>query len=144
MKVISCGFIIRYKNLLFTIHPTNSNFLSIPKGVVDINEDYFDAAKRELQEETSLIYDELDIKNERILGLYPYLKHKNLYLIELMLNKRFDVDNLNCSSYYMNSRTGKNEKEVDAFQWIPFKDYNKRLNISLICVFNEIYGNKNE
>ena len=140
MKVVSCGFIIRYKNELFVVHPTGMNYWSIAKGVADENEEYFDAAKRELQEETSLIYDDLDVKFVKHHGIVPYLKHKDLYLIEVILNKMFDVDNLECTSYYMNKKKRVMEKEVDKFKWIDFNEYPFTLNISLITVFDQLFG----
>jgi predicted NUDIX family NTP pyrophosphohydrolase len=136
---VSCGFIIRHKDDLFVVHPTNMNHWSIPKGVADDNEDYIDAAKRELQEETSLIYDELDIKFVKVHGVVSYLKHKDLFLIEVVLNKKFDVDFLECNSYYRNRKTNIMEKEVDRFKWIKFNSYNKILNISLVDVFDRLY-----
>lgn len=142
-KVVSCGFIIRYDDLLFTVHPTGMNYQSIPKGVVDENETYLQCAIRELKEETDIDIYKLHWYSFKILGLKPYLKTKDLYLIEVLLKDKLDITKCKCNSYFTDKRTGKKLLEVDSFKWIKFNEYEKKLNMGLIKVFNNIYKGEN-
>lgn len=100
-------------------HPTNStwNFLSIPKGLLDENEDIFSAAKRELYEETSIVYNELTILKsvQNPIMIYPSGK-KQLESFSIEIPNLLDTNKMNCLSMVIDK--GRTFPEVDKFYWM--------------------------
>ena len=65
---VVAGVAIVFNNSILLVHPTNASWhksaLGIPKGHVEVGEDYKTAAIRELAEETGIILNEYDLDND--------------------------------------------------------------------------------
>ena len=130
----TCGiFIINSKQQILACHPTRHSPLQwdVPKGCQDKDETYLDTIKRELLEETGLVFEKLninkfiDISKEH--GTFVYKnKKKQLYLFLAILNDSFDVTTLKCSSNVINFKSNGRYiapfPEIDAFTWVNFQD----------------------
>lgn len=139
-KQISCGIIFQdIDNNILIVRPTNSYYYQIPKGIMDNNESYWNAAKRESYEETGIDLKNYDIINSEILGQFKYLKHKDLYLFRLTLYNLPDIKELHCKSIFYNKIKKVKEPEVDEYRIINIKDYSRWLNKNLVKVFDKIY-----
>ena len=113
MKKCSCGFIVATDNGWLLCHPTNSaNNWDLPKGVAEEGEHHFQAAMRELKEETGL---ELNCFAPQPidLGQHPYNKDKDLHLFYLQL-EQVNTKVMHCSSMVLNEK-GPDFPEMDAF-----------------------------
>lgn len=129
-------------------HPTNhhKNFYSIPKGKKEIDENYWDAAIRELKEETNIDLLSPEI-NETIieiddLGMYVY-KHKKKQLRAFSVKTNYDFSNIEikCNSF-VEPKTEKSFPEFDGFLWIDptkIKESNIRLHKSQMTALEEIF-----
>ena len=116
------------------IHPTHSPRWDIPKGEVDVGEEYIDTCVREVKEETGL-----DIPRDKIryLGKYEYRKEtKDMVLFEYKVNILPDISKMKCVSYF--ERYGKTLMEVDDYMYIRFDDTTGRIWDALQKVFNKI------
>jgi 8-oxo-dGTP pyrophosphatase MutT (NUDIX family) len=96
-KTTSCGVIVTDGARLLLGHATRSPRWDIPKGVIEPGEAQIDAAVRELREETGLSAapDEL-----RPLGIFPYLRNKDLVLFRWPVVPLPDPATLVCSAYF--------------------------------------------
>jgi 8-oxo-dGTP pyrophosphatase MutT (NUDIX family) len=122
---ISCGFIITYKNTLLLGRVTNHSFWDIPKGMKEPDEDYLEAALRELREETSIRL--TGNENIKTIGFREYERNKKLYLFKYKAPRQYS--NLHCNSMveYDPIRGKENDidyfepfPEIDKFEWVDF------------------------
>jgi putative (di)nucleoside polyphosphate hydrolase len=112
----SCGtLVINSRNQLLLCHITGTNKWDIPKGLQDVGESPLQAARREMREETGLIFDEQLFEE---LGCFDYRPDKRLHLFKVRAPTDFDnLDHLACTSYFPHHTTGKPTLEVDGFCW---------------------------
>lgn len=145
-REISTGVIIENgKGEMLCAHCTGKKWVpgnyDIPKGHIDEGEEPYQAAVREVKEETSLDLSDVHLTD---LGIYPYMPKKNLYLFWCEVPD-LDVKSLKCNSYFV----GKNDKEypeVDSFKLIPINDLSylyKGLQVTLPLAFQKLEGIKN-
>jgi 8-oxo-dGTP pyrophosphatase MutT (NUDIX family) len=114
---ITCGIILEKPNgQILICHPTNApkNSWSIPKGLNEDLEDFFETAKRELLEETSIDLDQLNYSITEISQLFIYKnKRKCLKAFWVHLNdNKIDQVKLECKSL-----VDDEYPEVDKFIW---------------------------
>jgi 8-oxo-dGTP pyrophosphatase MutT (NUDIX family) len=120
----TCGcYLLDNRDRLLIAHPTgmDMNIWSIPKGLKDIGEPIYNAAKRELKEETGI---DIDDHNHLMapLGQIEYQnKPKTLHGFMFFLDKTID-DDIVCSSFFNSSEFGIRLPEVDIFQWVNIND----------------------
>ena len=133
---ITCGiFLFNKDNKLLICHVTNSkNQWSIPKGLVDNDEDYIDAAIRELREETSIVLENPQLE---FIGDFKYKKTSKilkafLYKIDYFINK----DNLVCES--MVNLYGKYFPEVDKHKWVSIEEAINVIHLTQISALSKI------
>jgi predicted NUDIX family NTP pyrophosphohydrolase len=128
MKYTSGIFFIRDDKALIC-HPTkhDPNLWSIPKGVPDDGENYWQAAVRETLEETGI---EVPVDSIRqTLKKFKY-KHGKKTLISFLIigdenpDINFDIE-LKCSSYVAPDKGGF--PEIDDFRWTTLDDAEKLL-----------------
>ena len=101
MKELSCGFIVVNKRnpkqiLACQPHGRRANCFGnydIPKGHIEDGESTFEAAVRELREETGF-----RVSNEKIYdcGLFQYIKNKDLYVYLMFAD--IDIGSLSFNS----------------------------------------------
>ena len=126
----ACGFIVEEPRGFLLCHPTNlGNRWDFPKGWAEKGEDHFQAAVRELKEETGLIVsltdntiyvvEEKRFKIESIvdLGQHPYQSHRDLHLFHMIVD-HIDNKRLFCESMVKNPK-GPDYPEMDAFVVFP-------------------------
>jgi predicted NUDIX family NTP pyrophosphohydrolase len=123
-KVSSCVIIFNpEKNEILAEHPygrpwktkdgqTATGTFSLPKGEIDENEDKFDAAVREIKEETGI---KLDKKKLKYLGKYAYIDYKDLEMF-FYLDDGIDIKKCKCDSFFEGS-DGKIHPEVNGYAW---------------------------
>lgn len=94
MKKLSCGIIIEdNKDRILACHPTGKSFekgnYDIPKGIreADDNSD-IETAVRELYEETGIQIPDNNMLTD--LGMFEYLKDKDLHLFYIKINNDFE------------------------------------------------------
>ena len=96
MKISSGIIITDGKNILLG-HSTGNSHWDIPKGGVDDGESTMEAAIRETEEEIGLSFKESQLVD---LGLYAYLKKKNLYLYKATLSELPKIEDCKCNSFF--------------------------------------------
>ena len=96
-RQISCGVIVTDRERILLGHATRSPRWDIPKGVAELDEGFPAAAAREVLEETGLTV-ALDELTE--LGVYPYLRGKDLALFAWKPRQLPDPKSLTCSSHF--------------------------------------------
>lgn len=97
MKTISAGVLVTDGTRLLLGHATRSTRWDIPKGIVEADEDWAEAAARELQEETGLTAEPAQLTP---LGVHRYLPGKDLVLFEWRPASMPDPASLLCSSRF--------------------------------------------
>jgi len=114
---ITCGIVLENtEGQILICHPTNApkNSWSIPKGLNEDLEDFWETAKRELLEETSIDLNQFDYTMEEIPRLFIYKnKRKCLKVFWVKLNdNKIDQVKLKCKSF-----VDDDFPEVDKFMW---------------------------
>lgn len=130
----SCGVIIlNNKNQILGCYPCGrkDGRHDIPKGKLENNEEFLQCALRETYEEIGII---LKPTNMKVLGMFPYLSDKNLFLYKTYL----DVDStlLKCNSYF--EYNGKKFPEMVSFKWIEKENIEKEFFKSLFPIILKV------
>ena len=131
MKEVAGIFLYQKDSFKFLVgHPTNHspNFWSIPKGVVDQGENYWEAAVRELKEETDLNLNDYDYVIEKEFDFITY-KSKRKKLKTFKVRADFPDDfKFKCKSMVTHLGGGKVVKnpfpEMDDFKFISLSEIN--------------------
>jgi 8-oxo-dGTP pyrophosphatase MutT (NUDIX family) len=119
----TCGIFLFIKNgKLLLGHITNTrDKWSIPKGLPDQGEELFEAAEREMYEETNIEYSKLKIVSV-VNNQYTYYKNKKKKLFSLTVhtsNEEKDFD-LKCNSF-VNDPKG-DFPEIDGYKFVTIKE----------------------
>jgi 8-oxo-dGTP pyrophosphatase MutT (NUDIX family) len=143
-KTIASGlFIVRKDNKVLICHPTNhaADFYSIPKGKVEDDEIFLEAAIRETYEETNL-----DLSETTDFTIYPLKavnyknKNKILYPFLYLENKKssFDWDGVEfkCNSNVPEDRGGF--PEMDGYKWVTLDEASKVLHDTQVACIDKI------
>ena len=130
MKVSSGIIITDGKNILLG-HSTGNSHWDIPKGEVDLGETTLETAIRETKEEIGLTFREEDLID---LGVYAYLKKKNLYLYKVILDEMPNIDDCVCDSFFK-TKKGFELPEMDEFKIFSIEEGLTKLNKSMKKVF---------
>jgi 8-oxo-dGTP pyrophosphatase MutT (NUDIX family) len=93
----SCGVIVTDGKRILLGHATRSPRWDIPKGTAEPDENFADAAARELREETGLVAPPEALV---ALGVHQYLRGKDLALFAWELQQLPDPKSLTCSSHF--------------------------------------------
>jgi 8-oxo-dGTP pyrophosphatase MutT (NUDIX family) len=93
----SCGVIVTDGKLILLGHATRSPRWDIPKGTAEPDENFTDAAVRELREETGLVVPPSELA---VLGVHPYLRGKDLALFGWERRQLPDPKSLTCNSHF--------------------------------------------
>lgn len=122
---ISCGaYLIDIENNSILIcRPTGSNVWSIPKGLNEGEESFYDTMVREVYEETGIDVNSLNI--EKIIDLDPVKykhKHKMLRPYAVYFDNDHSKFKLKCRSFFESN--GKKLPEVCEFRWVDKKEAN--------------------
>jgi len=118
---ITCGiWLVNKHNEILFVHPTYEDMkkYSIPKGIMDEGENELEAAKRELFEETSIPWSDIEGSVIDIieLGLTPYLNgKKSLKSFLVRTNSELNLD-MRCDSIVISHKLSP-FPEVDDFIW---------------------------
>lgn len=120
----SCGTIITNdKGQILLCHVTGTDHWDIPKGMQDRSESTLAAAKRELHEETGLVFDDALFRE---IGGFGYQKDKRLHLYALRAPDSLNsLEQLVCTSHFQHRTTGELMPEMDAFCWASRDDISK-------------------
>lgn len=143
-KTIASGiFIVRKDNKLLIAHPTNHkpDFWSIPKGKVEDNETFLDAALRETYEETNLDLSDSSSFKIHTLPSVNYSHKKKMIYPFLFLEKEdssFDWDSieLKCNSNVPKERGGF--PEIDDFKWVTLDEARNVLHATQVECIDKI------
>lgn len=119
----TCGiFLIDNRDRCLIVHPTGHRdwSWSIPKGRLELGEDYLDAAIRELQEETGLILGELSpfISMIRRLPAVKYVPRPKI-LVPFAIWLSISMESVHL---YCDTMVGDKFPENDDFKWVTFND----------------------
>ena len=141
-RTIAAGiFLVNKDGKLLVCHPTNhdSNFWSIPKGKVENEEYYLDAAIRETYEETNikLTFAKNFIKLEpqvyshkkKVLNPYVVFERDNMHL-------NWGMFDIKCNSNVPEDRGGF--PEMDDFKWVTFDEAAIMLHETQVASLTEI------
>jgi 8-oxo-dGTP pyrophosphatase MutT (NUDIX family) len=132
----SCGVIVTDGERILLGHATRSPRWDIPKGVAEPNENFADAAARELHEETGLVVspDEL-----AALGVHAYLRGKDLALFAWRTPRLPDPQSLVCTSLFA-LPSGTMLPEFDRFDLFPWDEALSRVGKNLARILTSIRG----
>jgi predicted NUDIX family NTP pyrophosphohydrolase len=88
---------------------------SLPKGIIEDNEDPVEAAIREIKEETDI---DLDVKRLHYLKKYNYIKYKDLEMFVYPIKENeIDIKKCKCTSFF-DGPGGKKLPEVNGYTWL--------------------------
>lgn len=120
----SAGFVVRVKDKYLACHATGKSFVKgwdIPKGHIEEGEEAFEAALRELFEETHILL-HFPMDNPPVyLGKFDYIHGKKdleLFLVDL---PDLNINDLKCTSMF--DRDGDIIPEMDKFTLIPHEKF---------------------
>lgn len=133
-KTISCGVIVTDGERLVLGHASRSPRWDIPKGGVEPGEALEQTAIRELREETGL---EAPAGALVPLGVFPYLRNKDLALFAWAVAKLPDPRGLVCSEYFV-LRDGTRLPEFDRFGLFTLEEALTRVGKNLARLLAEI------
>lgn len=94
----TCGVIVGDGERVLLGHATRSPRWDIPKGEAEPGEGFAEAAARELQEETGLVVAAAELT---ALGVFPYMRGKDLALFAWAAPGLPDPKNLVCTSKFV-------------------------------------------
>jgi len=120
--IYTCGIFLYDidKERLLICHATNcGKMFSIPKGMKDESDSSFwNAAIREMKEETNISYTDLEIVYSfEDLPHSLYKSGKKTLVSYLIVVKNFKGSNLKCISHFKD-KNGKEIPEIDYFKWV--------------------------
>lgn len=144
-KKITCGvFLVNKNNEILVCHPTNhkENIWSIPKGIKEKDEDEFDAALRELHEETNILINRENLKVYKTLNKFSYKHGKKtlqpFFIPEVENELDFGKFELKCNEN-VKLFGGHKFPEVDDYWWVDIhkaKDYLHETQVMAISQLN--------
>jgi 8-oxo-dGTP pyrophosphatase MutT (NUDIX family) len=143
-KVVASGlFIVRQDNQILICHPTNHkrDFFSIPKGKVEDDETFLEAAFRETYEETNL-----DLSKSNDFTIFPMQsvnyshKKKILYpflcLEKVESNFNWEDQVIKCNSNVPEDRGGF--PEMDGYKWVTLNNARDLLHETQVACIDKI------
>jgi 8-oxo-dGTP pyrophosphatase MutT (NUDIX family) len=133
-KTVSGGVIVTDGKRLLLGHATRSPRWDIPKGGVETGESLEQAARRELREETGLDAPEAALMP---LGVFPYLRDKDLALFAWAVVELPDPGKLVCSEFFV-LPNGARLPEFDRFGLFTMEEAQSRVGKSLARLLAEI------
>ena len=134
MKATSCGVVVTDGARLLLGHATRSPRWDIPKGRVEAGEEFAAAASRELLEETGLA---VPADALTALGVFPYLRNKDLALFSRVVPELPDPQTLRCGEFFT-LRDGTRLPEFDRFGLFSRDEALERVGKNLARLLAEI------
>lgn len=120
--IVTCGAYLYSTRLqkLLVCHPTHSrwNNWSIPKGVMEKGEEVYDVCIRELEEETGIGIDSINVLSKHRLPGRKYQKQEKTLESFLIVT---DTD-LSDHKYSSNLVEGKDFPENDKWKWVTLEE----------------------
>ncbi|HTZ38058.1 MAG TPA: NUDIX hydrolase [Stellaceae bacterium] len=133
-KITSCGVIVTDGRRLLLGHATRSPRWDIPKGGVEPGESRVEAARRELREETGLVAPPEALV---ALGVFPYLRNKELALFAWVVAELPDPQSLVCAATFA-LPSGALLPEFDRFGLFTIEEALARVGKNLARLLGEI------
>jgi 8-oxo-dGTP pyrophosphatase MutT (NUDIX family) len=117
-KTLSCGIVVVLDSReLLLCHVTGQRNWDLPNGGIHADETPCEAALRETHEETGLRLSPAALVD---LGRHDYTMGKDLHLFAC-LSERVDPRALECTSCFVDRRSGRTRPEMDGFGWFAFE-----------------------
>ncbi|MFD2611702.1 NUDIX hydrolase [Paenibacillus gansuensis] len=133
---MSVGVLITDGRQFLACHSTGNSFYDLPKGLKEEGETPVEAGIRETREETGI---ELDAALLEDLGVFPYLRNKDLHLFRWTADQLPDVKQLRCTSYFIHPRSGKKIPEADGYKYVLFEQLEKDMAKSMAKLLRSLY-----
>ena len=130
----TCGVIVTDGERILLGHATRSPRWDIPKGTAEPDENFADAAVRELREETGLVVSPSELA---VFGVHPYLRAKDLALFAWRPRQLPDPNSLTCNSHFP-LPNGTLLPEFDRFALFPWEEALLRVGKNLARVLSSI------
>jgi 8-oxo-dGTP pyrophosphatase MutT (NUDIX family) len=130
----SCGVIVTDGERILLGHATRSPRWDIPKGTAAPDENFADAAVRELREETGLVASPDEFA---ALGVHSYLRSKDLALFAWSPQPLPDPRSLACNSHFA-LPNGTLLPEFDRFGLFPWDEALLRIGKNLARILSSI------
>ncbi len=137
MKELSAGVIITDNKNILLGHTSWGIGYDIPKGRQETGETYLQTAIRELKEEFGIVETEFRFQE---LGLFEYIKKKDLYLFKLEfgnLYQEIGLSILKCNSFF--EKDGKQIPEISGYKIVSLNEIDKYCYRGMIKVLNKIF-----
>jgi 8-oxo-dGTP pyrophosphatase MutT (NUDIX family) len=135
MKSISVGAFITDGHVYLACHSTGNPFYDLPKGLQEPGESAVEVCCRETREETGI---RLEPDQLIDLGVFPYLKNKDLHLFMWRTDDLPDVSSMVCTSFFEHPKTKKRIPEVDGFRYVAFDETPARMTKNMARVIERI------
>jgi 8-oxo-dGTP pyrophosphatase MutT (NUDIX family) len=130
----SCGVIVTDGERILLGHATRSPRWDIPKGTAEPDENFADAALRELREETGIVASPSELA---VFGVHPYLRGKDLALFAWRPRQLPDPNSLICNSHF-HLPNGTLLPEFDRFGLFPWDEALLRVGKNLARILSSI------
>ena len=130
----SCGVIVTDGKLILLGHATRSPCWDIPKGIAEPDENFTDAAVRELREETGLVATPSELA---VFGVHAYLRGKDLALFAWRPRQLPDPKSLTCNSHF-SLPNGTLLPEFDRFSLFPWEEALLRVGKNLARILSSV------
>lgn len=140
IKNLTCGIYLYHVEMdkILIGHITDHNGMySIPKGGMEEGETYFDAAKRELFEETNIDLDSINLIDSHQLSDVLYrTKRKTLKSFLIVIDEPLNNLNIKCNSTFIDN--GVEKPEFDGYRWVGLNEIKFFVHESQIAPISEI------
>lgn len=118
--MITCGIYLLDKNGLLLICKATGGGWGIPKGLQDEGESFWNTAKRELLEETSINLDLFEFDKPKKLPKIKY-KKRNKYLISFVVRLNINHNELKLKCISSFTKDNKQYPEIEKFNWVTIE-----------------------
>lgn len=131
---VSAGVLFVRNGELFIAHATETKYWDIPKGGVDCNETYKEAAIRECREETGFIVSPSDLVS---LGIFDYSVKKKLALFMYTGYDYPKEEEGYCVSTFVSY--GRTIPEMDDYKYVPLSELSEYLRPNMYRVLSDLF-----
>jgi 8-oxo-dGTP pyrophosphatase MutT (NUDIX family) len=139
LKATSVGILITNGSLYLACHSTGNSFYDLPKGLQEEGEMPIEVCLRETKEETGILLNANELTD---LGVFPYLRNKDLHLFMWVTQELPGTDSLFCASFFEHPKSKKRIPEVDGYRYVSFEESEAVMTKNMARIIQQIVSSE--